>query len=135
MVYRAVLPTLRRDIDKLFEDTFGAARSDSWTPAVDVKEDSDSLTFELDLPGVPRDNVDITCDNGVLTITGEKQTGRKENNASHHIVERAQGTFHRSFQLPANLDETKTEASYGDGVLTVRVPKAARPVPKKIQVR
>jgi HSP20 family protein len=139
MVYRAALTApligFRRDIDKLFDDTFGSTRFDTWAPSVDVKETNDALTFEVDLPGVAKDKVDVTCDNGVLTISGERASERNETDARYHIVERTVGTFRRSFQLPQNLDEAKIEAQYGDGVLTLKIPKAARPVPKKIAIR
>ena len=133
MVYRAALPAPL--LDRLLLDTFRPTRSDTWAPSVDVREDNDALIFTVDLPGVARDKLEITADDGVLVIAGEKSSERKETDARYHIVERTQGTFRRSFHLPQNLDESKIEAHYGDGVLTVRVPKVARPEPKKIEVK
>jgi HSP20 family protein len=132
---------LRREIDKMFEDVFGNAgvpllSTNGWLPAVDVKETSDALLFELEIPGVAEDKLDITCEGGVLAIAGEKSSVRKEGEEGKwHIVERSFGSFRRSFQLPTNVQEDKIEATLTSGVLHVRVPKAELPKPKKIEVR
>lgn len=132
---------LRREIDKLFEDTFGnvglpTLGTSSWLPAVDVKETNDALVFELEMPGVAEDKMEITCDNGVLAISGEKSSVRKEGeDGKWHIVERSFGSFRRSFQLPTNVQEDKIQASLNNGVLRVEVPKAEQAKPKKIAVK
>lgn len=131
---------LRREIDKLFEDTFGNAgmpllNTAGWMPAVDVKETDDALLFELEMPGVSEEKLEITCEGGVLAIAGEKERMKHEGEGKFHIVERTFGSFRRSFQLPANVQEDKIEASLKNGVLRVRVPKAELPKPKKIEVK
>ncbi len=90
----------------------------------------------MELPGLRPDQVEVTCDNGVLDIRGEKTEDRKENAQArrYHLIERTYGGFSRSFQLPQGLDESKIEAAFAHGVVTVHVPKAALPQPKKIQV-
>ncbi|MBA4071547.1 MAG: hypothetical protein C0497_06890, partial [Gemmatimonas sp.] len=129
---------LRREIDKLFEDTFGNAgmpllSSTAWLPAVDVKETNDALLFDLEMPGVTEDRLEITCEGGVLAIAGEKSGVKKEGDEGKwHIVERTFGSFRRSFQLPTNVQEDKIEATLTNGVLHVRVPKMELPKPKKI---
>ena len=130
----------RREIDRLFEDSFGNATAPfmpahAWLPAVDVKETHDALLFELELPGVSEDRLDITCEGGVLAIAGDKETLRKEPEGKYHIVERGFGSFRRSFQLPTNVQPEKIEATMKNGVLLVRVPKAEAPTPKKIAVK
>ncbi len=141
MIYRTSLSSpvfgLRRGIDRLFEDTFG--RGDgarTWSPAVDVRENDNELSLELELPGIRPEEVEITADNGILTVRGEKQSERKEGdeNSRYHMVERSYGSFMRSFQLPQGLDESRIEADYNDGVLSVRIPKTALPQPRKIQI-
>ncbi|HZS60699.1 MAG TPA: Hsp20/alpha crystallin family protein [Gemmatimonadaceae bacterium] len=142
-IYRTSVATpvfgLRREIDRLFDDAFGgqAGRDGGWAPAVDVKEDAKELTLTVELPGVASKDVEITHDNGVLTVRGEKKETRKENDQEtrYHIGERTYGTFVRSFQMPKGLDESKIEAQYDNGVLTIRVPKAALPQPKKIEIK
>ena len=128
---------LRREIDRLFEDTFG--RGDgvtSWTPAVDVRETDKELRIDVELPGINPDNVELTVENGVLSIRGEKRNERKEDDSENrfHVVERTYGTFMRSFQLPPGLDESKIEADYDNGILAIHIPKTALPQPRKIQI-
>lgn len=142
MVYRTTLASpvfsLRREIDRLFDDTFGGngGRSPStWSPAVDVRESQNELILQFELAGITPDQIELTTDNGVLTVRGEKREARKENEESQfHLVERSYGAFSRSFQLPKNLDESRIDATFEHGVLTVRIPKAALPQPKRIQV-
>jgi HSP20 family protein len=132
---------LRREIDKLFEDTFGNVAapllsSNGWLPAVDVKETNDALLFDLEMPGVAEDRLEITCEGGVLAIAGEKTAVKKEGDEGKwHIVERTFGSFRRSFQLPTNVQEDKIEATLTNGVLHLRVPKMEQPKPKKIEVK
>jgi HSP20 family protein len=142
MLYRTSLTApvfgLRREIDRLFDDTFGRSGSNgmsNWSPAVDIREDEKELTFEFELPGIKAENVEITADNGVLTVRGEKQGERNENEGRFHVVERSYGSFTRSFQLPQGLDDDQIEASFENGVLQVRIPKAALPQPRKIQIK
>ena len=128
---------LRREIDRLFEDTFGRGDGGtSWTPAVDVQENQNELRLDLELPGLNPDEVEITTDNGVLTVRGEKKFERKEGDESrYHVVERSYGSFVRSFQLPQGLDESRIEATCDNGILSVHIPKSALPQPKKIQIK
>ncbi len=128
---------LRREIDRLFEDTFG--RGDgmtSFTPAVDVHENDREVRIDVELPGIKPETVELTVDNGVLTIRGEKRSERKEDDAENrfHVIERTYGSFTRSFQLPQGLDESKIEADYNDGVLAVHIPKTALPQPRRIKI-
>jgi HSP20 family protein len=128
---------LRREIDRLFEDTFGRGDGGTaWTPAVDIQENQNELRLDVELPGLDPDEVEITAENGVLTIKGEKQLERKEGDDSrYHVVERAYGNFIRSFQLPQGLDEGRIEATFNNGILSVHIPKSAIPQPKKIQIK
>jgi HSP20 family protein len=128
---------LRREIDRLFEDTFGRGEGGTaWTPAVDIRENQNELQLDVELPGLDPDEVEITAENGVLTIRGEKQIERKEGDDSrYHVVERAYGNFIRSFQLPQGLDESRIEATFNNGILSVHIPKSALPQPKKIQIK
>lgn len=142
MVYRTTLTpmfTLRREMDRLFEDAFGRASAapTSWTPAVDVREENDAFVFELELPGVAPEGVEVSSDNGVLTVSGSKRTERNtaDEGGRWHIVERVTGEFRRTFQLPQNVKEDGIDATFSHGLLTVRVPKAEVPKPKKIAVR
>lgn len=126
---------LRREIDKLFEDAF-MREGQSWTPAVDIKETANELTVELELPGIKPENVEITAENGILTIRGEKRGERKEEEQSrYHLVERTYGSFMRTFQLPQGVDEEQIAADFDNGILSLRIPKTALPQPRRIEIR
>jgi len=127
---------LRREIDKLFDEALlGGGRRINWAPAVDIQEDEKEITIVAELPGLKPEQVEVTCENGVLHIRGEKSEERKEadQNRRYHLAERTYGGFSRSFQLPQGLDESKIEAGFGDGMMTAHVPKAALPQPKSDQ--
>lgn len=126
---------LRREIDRLFEDTFGRDGRSAWVPPVDVREDRNEIVLEVELPGVKPDDVDVTAQNGVLTIHGEKRTSTDGGDGRYHVIERSYGSFTRSFHLPPGVDERRIEAEFADGVLTVNVPKAAIAEPRRIEIR
>jgi HSP20 family protein len=141
MLYRTSLSApvfgLRREIDRLCEDTF--SRGDgvtNWSPAVDVSESDKEVKLELELPGINPEDVEITADNNILTVRGEKHGERKEGaeDSRYHLVERSYGSFTRSFQLPQGLDDSKIQADCNNGILSIRIPKAALPQPRKIQI-
>ena len=123
MVYRGSLTGpvfgLRREIDRLFEDTFGGdARRTGWAPAVDIREDNKEIALEVELPGIKPSDVEVMAENGVLTIRGEKQSASTEGiGGRYHVVERSYGSFTRSFQLPTGVDEQRIEADFADGLL------------------
>jgi HSP20 family protein len=141
MLYRnmGISPfSLRREIDRLFEDALGGGRgATGWQPSVDVREDPKELRLGVELPGIRPEDIEITVENGVLTIRGEKRDERREEDEQegrYHLIERSYGSFMRSFQLPQGLDEDSISADFEHGVLQVRIPKAALPQPRKIQI-
>ena len=88
---------LRREIDRLFDDTF-TRDGFSWSPAVDIKETEGEISVDLELPGIKPEDVEITAENGILTVRGEKRSARKEGEESrYHVVERTYGSFLRTF--------------------------------------
>lgn len=141
MVYAAT-PTapvfgLRREIDRLFEDAFrlGHAGRGEWSPAADVRETEKELIFAVEIPGMEAKNVEVTTENGVLTIRGERIDEPKEGEESRlHLAERNHGSFVRRFQLPHGVDHEGIQADVEFGILTLRVAKAALPEPKQIRV-
>ena len=141
MIYRTSLSApvfgLRREIDRLFEDTFSRGDGvNSWSPAVDVAETDKELRLDLELPGIQPEDVEVTAENGVLAVRGEKRAVNKEgeDQSRYHLVERTYGSFSRSFQLPQGLDESKIEAECNHGILSIRIPKAALPQPRRINI-
>ncbi|MEJ2761914.1 MAG: Hsp20/alpha crystallin family protein [Gammaproteobacteria bacterium] len=105
-----------------------------WRPAVDIKEEPDRFVILADLPGVDPEEIEITMENGVLTLKGERSTEKKEEREGYKRVERARGTFYRRFSLPDTADAEKIEAHSKDGVLEIVLPKHAKVQPKRITV-
>ena len=128
---------LRREIDRLFDDAFvGRSGGATWHPAVDIQENSNELRLELELPGIREEDVEIEVENGILSVRGQKSAERKEEGEEgrYHLVERTYGSFFRSFQLPQGVDDQQIEADFDKGVLRIRIPKAALPQPRRIQI-
>jgi HSP20 family protein len=128
---------LRREIDRLFDDAFvGRGGGANWHPAVDIQETSKELRLDLELPGIREEDVEIEVENGVLSVRGQKSAERKEEDEEgrYHLVERTYGTFFRSFQLPQGVDDEQIHADFDKGVLRIRIPKAALPQPRRIQI-
>jgi HSP20 family protein len=137
------VPRLSR-LDQLFNETladwFGGRMTEAlgrggWFPAVDIREEEGGLTFVADLPGLERDDVEVTLENNVLTIKGERGSDVEEKRDSYHRVERTYGVFTRSFTLPRGADAAKVDAQFTNGVLTLTIPKTEAAKPHKISIR
>ena len=128
---------LDTDLDRLFEDFFSPAplRSVALNPAVDVEETADAYVFRADLPGVSSKDVKVTVHNDTITLRGERKQEEKTSEGSRHRVERAYGSFERSFTLGLAVRADQVKASYKDGVLEVHVPKADQAKPRDIEVQ
>jgi HSP20 family protein len=145
MLYRAMVTApvfgLRREIDRLFENTFGRGPvgqvgQSEWSPAVDIRETEQELAFEVELPGIAQEDVEVTAADGILTIRGERTEERREGEEGrYYMIERSYGSFTRSFQLPQGVDEERIQADFERGLLRVRIPNAALLQPKKIQIK
>ncbi|HPF26448.1 MAG TPA: Hsp20/alpha crystallin family protein [Steroidobacteraceae bacterium] len=131
------LGQLQQQINRLFsgwDDTESSAATAGWVPTVDINEFDDRFQLFVDLPGVDPDKVDITLDNGVLTISGERTAPEENNGMVQRRVERGAGHFHRRFILPDTVDADKVAASNRHGVLEISIPKQARALPRRIKV-
>jgi len=106
-----------------------------WSPRVDISETDDSFVIKAEVPDVKKDDVKVTVDNGILTVSGERKQEKEEKGKKFHRVERYYGSFARSFTLPDNVDETKVKATFKDGMLTLTLPKTEEPKPKAIEVK
>jgi HSP20 family protein len=129
---------LQDEVNRLFDTNLGLTRSGEsygWTPAVDVFEDTEGVTFKFDLPEVEGKDVDVRLEDGTLTVRGERKLEREEKREGYHRIERAYGTFARSFSLPATLEGEKVTAEYKNGVLRIFVPRRAEAKPKSISVK
>jgi HSP20 family protein len=103
--------------------TRAAAELGSWAPAVDISESAKEYTLKAELPGVKKEDVKLTVQNGVLTLSGERRFEHEDKDAKHHRIERAYGSYSRSFSLPEDVLEDKINAECKEGVVTVRLPK------------
>ena len=129
---------LQDEVNRLFDTGLSMQRdteSYGWTPAVDVFEDTEGVTFKFDLPEVDANDVDVRLEDGVLTVRGQRKLEREDKREGYHRIERAYGTFARSFTLPATLDAEKANAEHKNGVLRIFVPKRADAKPKSISVK
>ena len=130
------LARLQDEVSRLLDDrAFRGSESVGWTPACDIYEDEESVTLRFELAGVEPKDVDVRFENGVLTVRGERKLERAEKREGYHRIERAFGTFARSFSLPATFDSEKANAEYKNGVLRIFVPKRAEAKPKSISVK
>jgi HSP20 family protein len=106
-----------------------------WRPAVDIKEEENRFVIFADLPGVNPKDIEITMENGTLTLKGERKEDKEEDRDGFHRVERVRGTFYRRFTLPDTADAERIEAKGRDGVLEIVLPKHEKVQPKKISVK
>jgi HSP20 family protein len=105
-----------------------------WGPLVDIAEDDKEYLIVAELPQVSKDDVRVTVENGVLTIAGERKFEKEDQNKKWHRVERAYGSFARTFALPEHGDVAKVKAEFKDGLLKIRVAKSEAARPRQIQV-
>lgn len=106
-----------------------------WAPLIDVTEDEKEFLIKAELPDVKKEDVKVLIENGVLRISGERQMEKEEKGRKYHRIERAYGSFERSFTLPENSKPEAMTADYKDGMLTLRVPKSKEETPKPIEVK
>ena len=131
---------LRDDLDTLLELPFltGGSRQaqlfTGWTPALDLYQNNDNVVAIVELPGMRKEDIEISLQDGMLTIGGERKSEDGGNGESAARTERFTGKFRRSITLPTRVDANKVNATYKDGLLTVTLPKAEEAKPKQIQV-
>ena len=132
---------LQDRINRVFTDAYGRSGDDglmntgAWVPPVDIHENGNhELVLKAELPDMTREDIDITVDNGTLTIRGEKKLSDDVKEEQFHRTERRYGTFSRSFSLPQTLDTGKVAAEYRNGVLTVRLPLREEAKPRQVKV-
>lgn len=137
------LNRLRDQLNRMYEpDYFPALWDDetgmtvsNWSPSVDIREDDDKYVFLADLPGVDPKDIDVTCENGVLSIKGEKKAESVDEKEGYKRVERSRGSFYRRFSLPDTADTDKIMANVKHGVLELTIPKIVKARPKKIEIK
>lgn len=144
------LPALRRGrnpvesfrsmLDEFFSEPFFMGDRDisrSMWPRVDITEENERFLVHADLPGMNKEDIDVSIEGDTLTISGEKREQKKKEEGAYSHLERAYGSFQRSFSLPENVDKEKVDAQYTSGVLELSLPKTAeeKKMGKKIEVK
>ncbi len=129
----AVEPTMDRLFDRFFEDTGTKLNGRTGSPSVDVSETENEIVFTAEFAGFEKDEIDISVNEGRLTISGERPF-TEEKETKHHRVERWYGNFNRSFLLPKSADPETISANLKNGVLTVTMPKKEEAKPRQITV-
>lgn len=138
---RTLMPRLQDEINRLFGSVQQTESSSSatatWVPAVDINEYPDRFELYVDVPGVNPNAVELTLEDGILTLSGERSANGSitgEGAPHYQRIERSQGQFYRRFVLPDTVDSDKVNATGKDGVLTVTIPKQAKAMPRRIQI-
>jgi HSP20 family protein len=136
-----VFGSLQREVDRLFDDfarsTLATAGNGSLMPSMDITETEKEFVITAELPGLERKDVEISLEDNVLTIRGEKKSETKpdDKNKNVHVSERSYGVFYRVLELPTKVDPSSVQATMSKGVLKITIPKPARPESKKIEVQ
>lgn len=134
------LRTLQEEVNRLFstnltrgfgEESIGRG---AWNPSVDIFENKDHIVLEAELPGMKRDDFELSVENNVITLRGERQFEKKEDSDNYHRVERSYGSFTRSFTLPQTVSAEGATAEYHQGVLRVTLPKREETKTRRIQI-
>ena len=131
--------SLRDELNTLFELPFGSNFGpqtqlfSGWTPALDLYQNNDNVVAVVELPGMRKEEIDISLQDGTLTVSGERKTEARTADKAERS-ERYVGTFRRSITLPTRVDSDKVSATYKDGILTITLPKSEEAMPKQIQV-
>ncbi|MGQ9672923.1 MAG: Hsp20/alpha crystallin family protein [Candidatus Aminicenantales bacterium] len=135
------LMTLRDRMNRLFEDVFTSARgeekeliSSSWTPAVDIYEDENQLVLMAEVPGIDEKDIEIKLEDNTLSIQGERKIEKETKEENYHRIERAYGSFYRSFTLPNYIDQEKIQAEHENGILKITMPKRPELKPRKVKI-
>lgn len=135
------LKSLQDEVNRLFSTNFSRSFGDegiargTWTPNVDIFENKDELVLEAELPGMNREDFELTIENNVLTLRGERRFEKKDEADNYHRVERAYGAFTRSFTLPQTVSSEDATAEYKNGVLRVTLRKREEVKARRIEVK
>lgn len=136
----SLLSRLHRDLERLmqpvgsFYGNGSATAVSDWAPAVDIREEATQFVLNTDLPGMKAGDVEVTLEKGVLTLRGKREIASRDEKNGFRVVERASGSFYRSFALPDTADAKGVKAKFHDGVLTVTVPKQPQATPRRIAI-
>jgi HSP20 family protein len=132
--------TLQDEMNRLFSGTFSRGSQDevlrgAWSPSVDIFENKNEIVLEAELPGMKAEDVNISIENNVLTLHGERRFEKKDESDNFHRVERAYGSFSRSFTLPPTVSSENANAQFENGVLRLTLAKREEAKPRRIEIK
>lgn len=131
---------LQQEINRLFQPTRWLGRESSnvmvtdWIPAIDIKDEDNQYVIKADVPGVDPKDIEVSMENGALTIKGKKETSHEEKKENYFCMERSSGSFFRSFTLPQSVNASDIKAKNNNGVLIITVPKTQKAAAQKIKI-
>ena len=135
------LLTIQERMNRLFDDSMRTIRpgdeslsSAIWTPPVDIYETEGEVILKAELPEINQKDIEIQIENNTLTLRGERKFEKDDKKENYHRIERAYGSFVRSFTLPSSIDQDRIKADYRDGILKISMPKREETKPKQIKV-
>jgi len=134
------LVTLRERMNRLFEDAFTSRGEEkdlvasSWSPSVDIYETENEIVLTAEVPGVDEKNIEIKLEDNTLSLKGERTFEKETKEENYHRIERAYGSFYRSFTLPRNIDQDNIKAESENGILRISMPKKPELKPKKVKI-
>ena len=144
----ALLPTLRHHgllgwpergmLDRFFDGfsvPYFSRVEREWIPDFDISENDEAFVIRAEVPGMGKEDIDVTLTDGLLTVKGEKKYEEEKDDERYHCRESRYGSFSRSFRMPGEIEADKINASYKDGVLNLTIPKAEKEEPKKIEIK
>ena len=131
--------SIRNEIDNLLHEFFGGPihtgpLAGEWMPPADITETQDRVFIKAELPGIEENDIEVSLLGNMLTLRGEKKHEKEEKGENHYLGDRFYGSFRRTFQLPADIDPDKAEATFDKGVLKISVPKVEESKSKKIEI-
>jgi HSP20 family protein len=132
--------SIQNEIDNLLREFFGGPihtgpLAGEWLPAAEITESQDRIFVKAELPGMEEKDIDLSISGNVMTIRGEKKHVKEGKDENHYLGDRYYGSFRRTFQLPADIDQEHAEATFKKGVLRISIPKAAESKTKKIEIK
>ena len=134
------LSTLRVRMNRLFEDAFSSREEEkdmvasTWNPSVDIYETENAMVLKAEVPGIDENDIELKIEDNTLTLKGDRKFEKETKEENYHRIERAYGSFYRSFTLPRNIDQDKIKAERENGILKVTMSKKAELKPKKVKI-
>jgi len=134
------LITLREKMNRLFEDTFAARGEEkdlmasTWTPSVDIYETENEVVLTAEIPGIEDKDIEIKIEDNTLSIKGERKLEKETKEENYHRIERAYGSFYRSFTIPHNVNQDEIQAEHESGVLKITMPKKPELKAQKVKI-